>query len=1039
MRSRPIRALPRGARALRGMMGPAILAALFAIPSATGQEAPPRKAPEGLTFANGLFRDRHYGLAVEEFERFLKKAPPGPDADDARYGLANSLLFLGKHAEARRQFEEFLKAAPNHANAPTARFRVGETAYFSGDMKGAREALEAFTEANPGHRNLESAWPRLGDVYSRLGEPARARQAYEKALDSHPEGPLADHARLGLGRTLAALGETDAALKVLGELSRRNNRELADQARFQIGQVQAAAGRPAEAVEAFDAFEKASPRSPLAAESRLRRAEALAKIDRRDEAEALLKPLAADAPQALASQAAYALGTSQLTRGKAADALATFDGAMERFPGSSVAPALLFRSAEASLRDGHPADARARFLKLVEGFPKDPWADDALVQAADLALRARDAEEARALAASFAKKFPGNPLQAQAHLIEARAALDAGKAREAIDLFNGLLTRDKPGPEVAHSARYYLVLAYRADGQKGKAVEVLDDLAKTPAANIASDAQFRLGQAQVETGRFAEAVGPLEKYLEAKPDGEVADHALAYLAWARLEQNQPDAALADLQRLAERFPRSKALAPTRVRLAEAALAAKQFPRAAELFRPVAEGDDATYRPRAQSGLGWALLQDGQPAEAAKAFGALLETTPDDPAAPEAALARARALDEAGQPEGAIAAYALAAEKYPKARETAQATLARARLLAKAKRPAEAADAFAKYLDDAPKDGPEEADVVLAEWGWALLDADKPAEADKAFARLLEQFPDSPRADDARLNLAESAYQAKRFDEVAERLAPLVAEGSKADPTLIQSALYRLGRTQVERKDWTGASASFARLASDSPDGTFGREARFWKAEAAFQSGDAKGAESAFGTLVAGPTEGPAPETWLATARLRRVQSLVLLERWAEALEAADALKGEVPKDYAPRAEIDYARGRSYQGLAKFDEAREAYQAVIEARKGGDLAARAQLMRGETYFHQKEYAEALRELLKVDILYNAPKWQAAALLEAGKVYEQLDQWANAAEIYKKVRSRFPDDPNAAEAGRRLEAAQKRAGGDDVSSASTVERR
>ena len=69
--------------------------------------------------------------------------------------------------------------------------------------------------------------------------------------------------------------------------------------------------------------------------------------------------------------------------------------------------------------------------------------------------------------------------------------------------------------------------------------------------------------------------------------------------------------------------------------------------------------------------------------------------------------------------------------------------------------------------------------------------------------------------------------------------------------------------------------------------------------------------------------------------------------------------------------MEYARGRALQGLARFDEARAAYQAVIDARKGGDLAARAQLMRGETFFHQKAYHEALREFLKVDILYDAP--------------------------------------------------------------------
>ena len=1029
----------RIALALPGLI---LLSALAAPRSTPGEEPASGRPPEGLAFANGLFRDRHYGLAADEFERFLTQAKPGPDADEARFGLANSLLFLNKYQDARRQFEAFLKAAPDHPKAPTAQFRVGETAYLSGDMRAAKAALEAFTSDHPGDRNLASAWSRLGDVYSRSGEPAEARRAYERAIATAPDGPLADHARLGLGRALATLGEPEAALKVLTELAGRGKGDLADQARLQIGQVQAAAGHPAEAVEAFEALEKASPRSPLAAESRLRRAEALARLDRRDEAEALLRPLAADAPQALASQASYALGTSQLTRGKAAEALATFDSALKRFPGTSTAPALLFRSAEASLRDGRPADARARFEKLAVDFPKDPWADDALIQAADLALRAHEADDARALAGSFARRFPGNPLQAQARLIEARAALDAGHPKDAIDLFNEALTRDNPSPEVAHSARYYLVMAYRADGQKDKAGEVLDDLAKTPAAAVATDAQFRLGQAQIETGRFAEAVAPLEKYLDAKPDGEVADHALAYLAWAHLEQNQPDAALADLNRLAERFPRSKALAPTRVRLAEAALSAKQYPRAAELFRLAAEGGDDAYRPRAQSGLGWALLQDGKPAEAAEAFGALLAKSPDDPAAPEAALARGRALDEAGHADEAIAAYAQAAEKYPKAKEVAPAaTLARARLLAKAKRPAEAADAFALALEDLPKEGAESADAVLAEWGWALLDADKPAEADKAFARLLDEFPNSPRAGDARLNLAESAYQAKRYDEVESLLAPLIAEGSKAEPALVQSALYRLGRTRVDRKDWPASIRTFDRLATEFPEGTFARESRFWKAEAAFQAGDAQGAETAFAALADEPTPaGKAPEAWLTTAKLRRVQALVMLERWADALASADALKAEVAGDSAPVAEIDYARGRSYQGLAKFVEAREAYQAVVDARKGGELAARAQLMRGETYFHQKDYTEALRELLKVDILYRAPKWQATALLEAGKVYEQLDQWANAAEIYKKVRSRFPDESVAAEAGRRLVVAQKRAGeGEAVSSSPTAERR
>ncbi|MGC8639750.1 MAG: tetratricopeptide repeat protein, partial [Isosphaeraceae bacterium] len=113
-------------------------------------------------------------------------------------------------------------------------------------------------------------------------------------------------------------------------------------------------------------------------------------------------------------------------------------------------------------------------------------------------------------------------------------------------------------------------------------------------------------------------------------------------------------------------------------------------------------------------------------------------------------------------------------------------------------------------------------------------------------------------------------------------------------------------------------------------------------------------------------------------------------------------------------------------LGRPDDARAALHKVIDARKGGDLAAQAHLMRGETYFHQDRLREALSEFLKVDILYDVPRWQAAALLEAGKVYERLGQWGDAVHTYEELRAR-PDDPNTAqakaEAKKRLESARQ----------------
>jgi len=996
-------------------------------PAESRPQAAARRIPDALNFANGLYRDRRYDLAAEEYQGFLKSAPAGPDADDARFGLANSRLFLQRYKEARQDFEAFLAAAPaDHPNAGTATFRVGETAYLLGDLPAARGALERFLAANPGHRYEETAWSHLGGICLRLDDLPKARQAYERVI-GRPGARLADRARLGLGSVLAAQGDPDGSVKVLSVLAGTGGPEWSDRARFEIGRVESAAGRFDRAVAAFEALEASTPKSPLVAEARLRRAEALGRLDRREEAEALLRPLV-DAPsQTLAAQASDALGASLLARGRAAEALAAFDDGATRFASAPNATLLRFHAAEAAQAAGRGDDARARFLKVAETAGDDPLADDALLRAAGQALEARDLDAAKALAGSLAARFPASDRLADARLIEARVALGKGDPQEAIRLLSQAVGDDKPGPATAQAARYYLALAYRADNQSAKATEILDALAKTPAAPAATDAQFMLGQGHVESGRFAEAIPPLEKYLESKPKGDVADYALAHVAHAQLELGRPDEARATMEDLAARFPKSKALPTTRLRLAEAALEAKAYDKAADLFRLAAEGPDPAVRARARSGLGWSLARAGKPAEAAVAFDALLKDSPDDPLAADAALARARALEAATQVDAALSAYETAIARYPKSEAAGRAAVARARLLVEVKRPAEAAEAFARVEADYPR--AEAPDVLLADRGWALVDAEKNAEADAVFERLLKDHPDSPRAADARYNLAESAFAARQLDRVAPLLAPVVAEGSKAKPTLVQSSLYRLGRAQVEQKDWKGAGATFARLAGEFADGTYRREADFWRAESAFQSGDARAGEAGFAALIAEPAATGDPEGLVLTARRRRAQALVQLERWKDALDAADAAVGgaDPSKPDPHAADVEYARGRALQGLARFHDARAAFSRVIEARKGSEIAARAQFMRGETFFHQKDYREALREFLKVDYLYDAPTWQAGALLEAGKVHEQLGQWAEAAETYERLRSRFPADPNAARAQDRLEAARKRAEG------------
>lgn len=1021
------------AGAIAAVVGSIVVTGVFASVAA-GQVPTVNAAAEtgDLKLANRLLADRLYAPAAEEYERILARARPGSGEQvEATYGLALSKLFLNRLADARKQFDEFLKLAPDHPSAANAWFRLGETSYLLGDHEAARRALDRFTTQFPQHRQIETAWPYLGDVNLKLGDLNAAQQAYEQAIKLHPNGRLADRARCGLAKALAASGHADQALAILEPLAAAKGQEFSDQARFQIGQIHLAAGRPEQARATFESIETESPRSSLLTEARLARAAALAQLGRRPLAEEILKGLIDESPRNQAAQAAYELGLSQMERGDAAAARATFLDACERFAGAPAIPALMFRAAESAGRAGQTADARAGYLKMAALFPQDPWADDALLQAATIAIKAKNFDETRDTLASLVEGYPKSGLIPAARLLQARAQLESDHAPEAVRILEELIAVPGLAAEIANDGRYYLGLAYRKAGRKADAMRVLDELAKTPGgAPAARGAGFLVGQALIEEGKYAEAVGPLEGYLAEQPSGDVADVALAHLVHARTEMGQPETARQALDQLAERFPKSKELPRSRLRAGEDALKREQFAQAAELLAAVVDGGDPTWKPRALSGLGWALYRQGKPAEAAVALARLLEEAPEDPLAPEAAYLRARSLEADGHPDQAITAYAETERAYPKSKSAATAALARARLLA-GSRQAGAADAFAGYVEAYVKSDDPGSDAILAEWAAALIEAGRTTESDKVSRRLLEQFPDSPLAADARLNLAVSAFDAKQNDDVDSLLKPLLAEGAKVDPEVLRKALFLHGRALVEKQDWPAASQAFHRIVTEFPESQGRPQALFWQAEVAFRAGDPKTAEPDFAALIDAPPGGEAAD-WVRTAWLRRVQCLVQLQRWNEALAQADALKGQLAANDRLRPELDYQRGRALQSMAppRFNDARAAYDEALAAQPPDELAARAQFMKGETYFFGQDYANARREFLKAYTQYNVPKWQAASLLEAAKVYEKLEAWPEAVELYEKLQSRFKTEPDAAEcvseAVRRLEAARRKAG-------------
>ena len=224
-----------------------------------------------------------------------------------------------------------------------------------------------------------------------------------------------------------------------------------------------------------------------------------------------------------------------------------------------------------------------------------------------------------------------------------------------------------------------------------------------------------------------------------------------------------------------------------------------------------------------------------------------------------------------------------------------------------------------------------------------------------------------------------------------------------------------------RQKWDEVAAAMGQLARDFPDSDLQIPASYWIAEAAYRQGNYDEAGRRLAALslqIAGRHD-----KWLAMVPLRRAQVLAQQKHWPEAQAMASRIATDFP-GFAQQYEADYVVGRALAAQADFEGARREYLKTIHSTTGGktETAAMAQWMLGETYFHQENYDAALREYLRVEILYAYPRWQAAALLQAGKCQELLGRPKEAAELYARLIKTNPDTEFTKEGADRLRALQ-----------------
>ncbi len=180
---------------------------------------------EQLKLANGLKGRGHYALAIEEYQKIIKRFPDDMLSADAWYGFAETLYFAGRFDESIKTYEVFLSKFPDIKTSDSARCDYAIALGSSENTERVSKALAILNEIayNPQKpANIrEKALYNSAIIHKKNGKIAESEKIFSE-LASRDIGSPSDFYRIYARINLAELileKEPGKAMKMLKSIS----------------------------------------------------------------------------------------------------------------------------------------------------------------------------------------------------------------------------------------------------------------------------------------------------------------------------------------------------------------------------------------------------------------------------------------------------------------------------------------------------------------------------------------------------------------------------------------------------------------------------------------------------------------------------------------------------------------------------------------------------------------------------------------------------------------------------------------------------
>jgi TolA-binding protein len=291
---------------------------------------------------------------------------------------------------------------------------------------------------------------------------------------------------------------------------------------------------------------------------------------------------------------------------------------------------------------------------------------------------------------------------------------------------------------------------------------------------------------------------------------------------------------------------------------------------------------------------------------------------------------------------------------------------------------------------------------------------QPAEklARDQYTALIAARQESPLSLVAHLELAEMHSRREEFDPAIKLLNNALT--LEPVPELEERLHLRLGTCLAAKGDHAGAFAQFAAVAANDKS-PLSPDARYRAGESQMQL---KAWPKAIEFWIPFRDQGPLQNIAGLSDRvlLRLGHAYALAGQWDSSRQAHETLInrfGQSPWKHEARYGVAWA----WQNLKQFDNAANAYQQVIN-ETATEVAAKSQYQLALCRLEQKRLPEAANALLVVPFTYDYPEWSAVALLEASRVFQEMQQPKQAVRLLEKVIKDYPDTEWAKAAQQRL---------------------